>query len=279
MADDSIASMNGWQPVLTEQHDDFIAAPLRRLAALFDHDSAHWPVGELPPLAHWLYFLPEARQSAIGRDGHPQRGVELPPIDAPRRMWAGGRLTFNAPLPIGAPATRRSIVTDVNEKTGRSGTLTFVTVRHEIVVDGAAAVIEEQDLVFRQPGNGTPAPAAPDPRRANARADFAPDATALFRFSALTFNAHRIHYDRAYAIEDEHYPDLVVHGPYQAMLLADFLLRQRPDRRLTHFSFRGARPMFVGAAAGLNMAAGDPVALWTTDGDGCACMEAQATLA
>lgn len=279
MADGAMTGLDGWQPVLTEQHDDLVAAPLRRLAALFDHDGAHWPSGELPPLAHWLYFLPEARQSTIGHDGHPARGVELPPIDAPRRMWAGGRLSFHAPLPIGAPATRRSIVADVKVKTGRSGTLTFVIVRHEIVVDGAAAVVEEQDLVFRQPGNGTPAPAAPDTRRADVRAAFAPDATALFRFSALTFNAHRIHYDRGYAIEDEQYPDLVVHGPYQAMLLADLLIRARPERRLTRFSFRGARPLFVGAAAALNMAEGEPVSLWTTDGDGCTCMEAQATLA
>ena len=270
---------DGWTPVVTEQADDLVAAPLRRLAALFDHDGAHWVAGELPPLAHWLYFLPEAPQSVIGVDGHPARGAALPPIDAPRRMWAGGRVTFHAPLPIGAQAVRRSVVTDVRVKDGRSGRLTFVTVRHEVLVDGAVAVTEEQDLVFRGAGNGTP-PAAPrDTRVADVRRDVTCDATALFRFSALTFNAHRIHYDRAYAVEEELYPDLVVHGPYQAMLLADHLLRSRPGARLTRFSFRGARPLFVDRAAAVNLAGSETVALWTTDQDGCACMEAEAVLA
>jgi 3-methylfumaryl-CoA hydratase len=187
-------------------------------------------------------------------------------------------LTFHAPLPIGARATRRSIVTDVKVKDGRSGRLTFVTVRHDILVDGAAAVVEEQDLVFRGDGSGTPPVGAPDPRTPTERRAIAPDATALFRFSALTFNAHRIHYDRQYAVEQEHYPDLVVHGPYQAMLLADHLLRTRPERRFATFSFRGARPLFVGPAA-LNLAGDGPVVLWTTDRDGCACMEAEVSLA
>lgn len=268
-----------WAPVATEQQDDLVAAPLRRLAALFDHNGAHWPADVLPPLAHWLFFLPEAPQSTIGMDGHPARGAALPPIDAPRRMWAGGRLTFHAPLPIGATATRRSIVTDVTVKDGRSGRLTFVTVRHDILVKGKPAIVEEQDLVFRGAGNGTPPAAPADPRTAEVRRDVTFDATALFRFSALTFNAHRIHYDRPYAVAEESYPDLVVHGPYQAMLLADHLLRHRPGARLTQFSFRGARPLFVHRAAALNLAGEREVALWTTDQDGCACMEAQARLA
>lgn len=270
---------DGWSPIATEQQDDLVAAPLRRLAALFDHDGAHWPKGELPPLAHWLFFLPEAPQSTVGVDGHPTRGAALPPIDAPRRMWAGGRLSFHAPLPIGAKATRRSVVSDAKVKDGRSGRLTFVTVRHEIVVDGASAIVEEQDLVFRGAGNGTPPAAPADPRAAEVRQAVRFDATALFRFSALTFNAHRIHYDRLYAQGEEQYPDLVVHGPYQAMLLADHLLRHRPGARLAQFSFRGARPLFVDRDAALNLAGEREVALWTTDQDGCACMEAQALLA
>ncbi len=274
-----MTDFDGWVPVVSEQADDLVGAPLRRLAALFDHDGAHWPEGELPPLAHWLFFLPEAPQSTIGVDGHPARGVTLPPIDAPRRMWAGGRLTFHAPLPVGAKAVRRSVVRDVKVKDGRSGRLTFVTVRHEILVEGAVAVTEEQDLVFRGDGSGTPPAGVADPRVAEARREFGTDATALFRFSALTFNAHRIHYDREYAVEQEHYPDLVVHGPYQAMLLADHLMRTMPGRRMATFSFRGARPLFVGRAAAVNLAGEGPVALWTTDQDGCACMEASAELA
>ncbi|ONF96530.1 FAS1-like dehydratase domain-containing protein [Sphingomonas jeddahensis] len=268
-----------WTPVVSEQRDDLVAAPLRRLAGLFDHDGGHWPAGELPPLAHWLYFLPEAPQSTIGVDGHPARGATLPPIDAPRRMWAGGRLTLHAPLPIGARASRRSLVTDVKVKDGRSGRLTFVTVRHDVIVDGTVAVVEEQDLVFRGAGNGTPPVAPADPRVADARRKVTFDAAALFRFSALTFNAHRIHYDRAYAMEQELYPDLVVHGPFQAMLLADHLLRSRAGARLQRFSFRGARPLFVDRAAALNLAGERSVALWTTDQDGCACMEAEAVVA
>lgn len=270
--------VDGWVPVVSEQADDLVEAPLRRLAALFDHDGAHWPAGELPPLAHWLYFLPEAPQATIGVDGHPARGVTLPPIEAPRRMWAGGRLAFHAPLAIGMRAVRRSVASEVRVKDGRSGRLTFVTVRHEIIVDGDVAIVEEQDLVFRGDGSGTPPAAAPDPRTAAARRDITFDATALFRFSALTFNAHRIHYDRDYAREEEHYPDLVVHGPFQAMLLADHLLRTRGGARLATFSFRGARPLFAGRAAAVNLAGDAPVALWTTDQDGCTCMEASAEL-
>jgi 3-methylfumaryl-CoA hydratase len=267
-----------WQPVTVEQQDDLTPAVLRRLAALFDHDGAHWRAGELPPLAHWLYFLPEAPQATLGADGHPAHGALLPPVDAPRRMWAGGRLTFHAALPIGARAVRRSVVTDRRVKEGKSGALTFVTVRHEIAVGGTVAVTEEQDLVFRQPGPGTPPPAAPDPRTAAARRTLTPDATTLFRFSALTFNAHRIHYDREYATGAELYPDLVVHGPLQAMLLADHLLRAHPGRPLARFSFRGVRPAFVDRGLTLHRAGDGTAALWTTDADGCTCMDAQAVL-
>lgn len=271
--------IDGWQPVTLEQEDDLVAAPLRRLAALFDHDGAHWAAGTLPPLAHWLYFLPEAPQSQLGRDGHPAHGALLPPVDAPRRMWAGGRLTFHAPLRIDTRTTRTSTVSDVRVKEGKSGRLTFVTVRHEIAAEGAVAVVEEQDLVFRQPGPGTPPPAAPDPRRADAARALVPDATMLFRFSALTFNAHRIHYDRDHAVNEESYPDLVVHGPMQAMLLADHLLRAHPGRALGTFSFRGVRPLFVDRTMTLNRTGGEDATLWTTDADGCTGMEAQATLA
>jgi 3-methylfumaryl-CoA hydratase len=267
--------MMDWTPTTIEQHDDLVAAPLHRLAALFDTDAAHWPAGVLPPLAHWLYFLPDAPQSSLGADGHAAHGLLLPPIDAPRRMWAGGRLTFHAPLPVGARATRRSIAAVPVVKHGRSGTLTFVTVTHEIVVDGAVAVTEEQDLVFRAPGPGTPPPATPDPRTPEDRRELVPTETALFRFSALTNNAHRIHYDRDYATGEEHYPDLVVHGPLQAMLLADHLMRAQPGVAFADFAFRGLRPLFVNRAMALNRIGGT---LWTTDHDGGTGMEAQATL-
>ncbi|WP_298813730.1 MaoC family dehydratase N-terminal domain-containing protein [uncultured Sphingomonas sp.] len=269
----------GWAPVEERRTDTLVAGPLQRLAALFDHDAAHWPHDSLPPLAHWLYFLPNDAQSRLAADGHPVRGAFLPPIDAPRRMWAGGRVTFHAPLPIGAAATRHSIVTDVREKLGRSGALNFVTVRHEVHAAGMLAVTEEQDLVFRPSNVSAPAAAHPDLREPAVSREIVPDVTALFRFSALTFNAHRIHYDRPYAQWVEGYPDLVVHGPLQAMLLVDHLLRERPGSTLTHFAYRGVRPMFADRALRLNLADGSPVALWTTDPDGCTGMDARATLA
>ncbi|WP_375270730.1 MaoC family dehydratase N-terminal domain-containing protein [Sphingomonas sp.] len=267
-----------WTPVEEQRTDTLVAAPLRRLAALFDHDGAHWPRDALPPLAHWLYFLPDEAQAMLADDGHPRRGAFLPPVDAPRRMWAGGRVTFHAPLPIGAEARRRSIVTDVREKHGRSGKLTFVTVRHQVDVAGTLAVTEEQDLVFRSAA-GPPAVVQPDARAPAATRDLMPDVTALFRFSALTFNAHRIHYDRPYARAVEGYPDLVVHGPLQAMLLVDHLLRARPGSALAHFSYRGVRPVFADRALRLNLAGSAPVELWTTDAEGCTGMDACATLA
>lgn len=268
-----------WAPAEAIQSDTLVAAPIERLAALFDHDGAHWPAGVLPPLAHWLYFLPADAQATLSPDGHPARGAFLPPIDAPRRMWAGGRVTFRAALPVGAVATRRSIVTDVSEKQGRSGALTFVTVRHEIGVDGTAAVIEEQDLVFRPAEGEAPRVALPDPRVPATSRCVTPNATTLFRFSALTYNAHRIHYDRPYAREIEGYPDLVVHGPLQAMLLVDHLTRARPGVTIGQFSYRGIRPVFADRALRLNLAEGSPAALWTSDADGCTAMEASATLA
>ena len=267
----------GWTPTEERRTDQLVAAPLNRLAALFDHDGAHWPRGALPPLAHWLYFLPDDPQAMLADDGHPRRGAFLPPVDAPRRMWAGGRVTFHAALPIRASATRRSIVTDVSEKWGRSGKLTFVTVRHEIHVADSLALTEEQDLVFRAAA-GPAMLAQPDARIPAATRDLVPDITTLFRFSALTFNAHRIHYDRPYARQVEGYPDLVVHGPLQAILLVDHLLRERPGSALTHFSYRGVRPMFADRALQLNLADGALVELWTTDPDGCTGMDARATL-
>jgi 3-methylfumaryl-CoA hydratase len=269
----------GWTPVEEHRTDTLVAGPLNRLAALFDHDAAHWPHESLPPLAHWLYFLPDDAQSTLTGDGHPLRGAFLPPIDAPRRMWAGGRVTFHAPLPIDAAATRRSVVTAVSEKHGRSGPLTFVTIRHEIEAAGMLAVTEDQDLVFRPGDSSPPAVAEPDARIADASREVVPDITALFRFSALTFNAHRIHYDRNYARTVEGYLDLVVHGPLQAMLLVDHLLRERPGVTLNHFAYRGVRPMFADRTLRLNLAGDAPMELWTTDRDGRTGMEARATIA
>lgn len=230
----------------TETRSDVADAnQLAGLAAVLDHEAPPWRAGEVPPLGHWLYFLPRAPQSQIGEDGHPRRGGFLPPVDLPRRMWAGSRVAFGAPIPVGAAIERRSAILDVKARTGASGEMVFVTVRHEVVAEGRVALTEEQDIVYRALGGGAPAaehPAAPPPGRV-----VTPDPVLLFRFSALTFNSHRIHYDRDYATKVEGYPGLVVQGPLTAMLLLDAFARARPGAPVSRFSFRARRPLFEGA--------------------------------
>jgi len=237
--------------------------PLAGLAALLDRAEPWKDV--MPPLAHWLYFLPHARQSEIDVDGHPRRGGFLPPIDLPRRMWAGGRLTFDADIPIGAAIARRSTIADVTAKAGSTGNMVFVTVHHEIVTKAGVAVREEQDIVFREapkPGVQPPARQSVGETAEHARRVM-PDPTQLFRFSALTFNAHRIHYDRDYCRDREGYPGLVVQGPFTAMLLMDHLRTRLPDARLRSFKFRAQSPLFDTAPFELCLSAREGAAdLW-----------------
>jgi 3-methylfumaryl-CoA hydratase len=242
------AEYQDWMGRTETVTDRAAGAPLRGLAAMLDHEAPPWDDDHLPPLAHWMYFLPRARQSMIDRDGHPHRGGLLPPVALPRRMWAGGRLEFLRPIATNAALSRRSTVASITPKDGKSGAMVFVMVRHEVFVDGEVAVREEQDIVYRAPAGGT----APAPRAATADvlagADsirvIEPDPVLLFRFSALTFNGHRIHYDLDYARNVEGYPGLVVHGPLIATLLMDHFLRQHPRRRVTGFAFRAQQPLF-----------------------------------
>jgi 3-methylfumaryl-CoA hydratase len=218
--------------------------PLAGLAALLDR-AEPWS-NTMPLLAHWLYFLPHARQSDIDVDGHPRRGGFLPPIELPRRMWAGGRLDFDTGIPIGAQITRRSTIADVSAKTGSTGNMVFVTIHHEIATDEGVAIREQQDIVFREaPKPGTQSASR---KGESEPAEFVrritPDPTQLFRFSALTFNAHRIHYDRDYCRDVEGYPGLVVQGPFTAMLLMDHLRTSLPQARVRSFKFRAQSPLF-----------------------------------
>lgn len=228
--------------------DTAAAGPLQRLSALLDHDEAPWEAGIVPPLAHWLYFLSSARQSQLSEDGHPQRGGLLPPVPLPRRMWAGGRLEFLEPIPLGAEIRRRSTILSVVPKTGKSGNMVFVTVKHEVFCGGRPAIIEEQDIVYREPAGASQiADARQIPavvRQVDSERLVATDPVLLFRFSALTFNGHRIHYDRDYARDVEFYKGLVVHGPLIATLLMDHYLRQHPSQRIRRFSFRAEQPLF-----------------------------------
>ncbi|GAM98281.1 uncharacterized conserved protein [alpha proteobacterium U9-1i] len=256
--------------------DELNAAPLRGLAALLDYDAPPWRAGFAPPLAHWLYFLPTAAQHAIDVDGHPKRGGFLPPVELPRRMWAGGRLTFHAPLAIGARMERHSTIADVVAKSGASGDMVFVTVRHVVRVNGADVVTEEQDIVYRGAAIAPAKAAPPEARIAERERGFSPDPTMLFRFSALTFNAHRIHYDREYATGEEGYEGLVVHGPYIATALMDHAIRTSPDVAFASFQFRAQRPLFDGDAATLCRAGED---LWCRNSAGEITMTARINVA
>lgn len=216
------------------------------LAALLDHETPPWPSGEMPPLGHWLLFPPDARQSALGPDGHPARDDK----ELPRRMWAGSRVRFLGPIALNAALTMEMEAISSTEKVGKSGRMRFETLRKRVFADGNLAIEEEQDIVYREaakPGASArpPVPDAPEPL--NDRDDaYTATPAALFRFSALTFNAHRIHYDRDYAMTEEGYPALVVHGPFLATLLMDRFLRASPGVSVSEFSFRALRPVFDG---------------------------------
>jgi 3-methylfumaryl-CoA hydratase len=264
--------------------DRVSAAPVAALAATLDRgDPAPKDGDTLPPLWHWLYFLPHYRASEVGPDGHAKRGGFLPPIPLPRRMWAGGRITFRAPLHIGESIARESRIVDITRKTGRSGPLAFVVVRHTIEGRGGVAVVEEHDIVYRGEAS-TPrnADLAPAPVGAQWSREVHPDAVLLFRYSALTFNSHRIHYDRRYATDVEGYPGLVVHGPLIATLLVDLLRHALPHASVGAFTFRASSPLFDGTpfyVRGQPSHDGTSVRLWAESVHGALAMDATATLA
>ena len=280
-----LAHLQTWQG-RTETLDDLITpAPLRALSATLDRDDPlPVPGTDLPPLWHWLFFLPHHRQSEIGPDGHAKRGGFLPPVPLPRRMWAGGRLQWHAPLCVGDTVQRRSRIESVTHKSGRTGDLIFVLVKHELHGPAGLALTEEHDIVYRaapQPGDPVPAPT-----RAEADAPWQrslqPDDVLLFRYSALTFNGHRIHYDRRYVTEVEGYPGLIVHGPLIATLLLDLLRRHMPQARVQRFEFKAVRPTFDIHPMRVNgrpSADGKTVALWANDHEGWLTMQGTATLA
>ena len=232
-------------------HDLATLVPLQALSATLDRDDPPPRNGDaVPPCGHWLYFLPLQIASGIGPDGHPKRGGFLPPVPLPRRMWAGSRIRFERELRAGEAIRRESRIDDLSVKEGRTGTLAFVRVQHRIDDANGPLIVEEQDIVYRampQPGETAPPPkVAPTDEQFSRR--ILPDPVLLFRFSALTFNSHRIHYDRPYATAEEGYPGLVVHGPLIATLLLDLLRRSRPDLRVKTFEFKAVSPLIDTAA-------------------------------
>jgi 3-methylfumaryl-CoA hydratase len=281
-----VAHLQQWISRSERVSDTLSLTPIAALAATLDHDSAPVAPGDaLPPLWHWLYFLPVHRQSLVGPDGHPKRGGFLPPVALPRRMWAGSQLAFLRELRAGEAVTRLSTIKDVTHKHGRSGDLVFVKVLHQICDAAGVAIEEHQDIVYRDHPAASEAPATPRPAFEGARwmRTIDPDPVLLFRYSALTLNGHRIHYDRPYAMEEEGYQGLVVHGPLLATLLLDLVRAERPGERVTAFSFRGISPVLDTAPFVVcgrpDSDDGKVLKLWIAGSDGTLRMEASAVLA
>lgn len=266
-----------------ELRDDLLTAtPVAALSATLDRDDPPpLPGTALPPLWHWLYFTPLTRHGELGEDGHAKRGGFLPPVPLPRRMWAGGRLDFLRPLRVDETVTRVSTIQDVTVKEGRSGALAFVCVRHEVSTAQGLALREEHDIVYRDaPQPGTPAPEpTPAPRDEQFSREIVPDPVLLFRYSALTFNGHRIHYDRSYVTGVEGYPGLIVHGPLIATLLVDLLRRNLPAATVKRFSFKAVRPTFdIHPFTVCGKVDGQTVTLWGRDHEGWLTMQAHAEI-
>ena len=255
-----------------EECEDVIALwPAQALQATLDLEGPSPAIGDhLPPLWHWLFFLPTVPHSGLGVDGHPQRGGFLPPVPLPRRMFAGARYEFRRPLRIGETARSTGEVIAVTEKQGASGPLVFVQIHYEITGEDGLSIVGRHDLVYREAPRGAldySRGTGPIPTAAWSRT-ITPDPVMLFRFSALTFNAHRIHYDHPYVTLAEGYPGLIVHGPLTAMLLADLARRNGPGPLKT-FSFRARSPLFAGSpVALLGDLDGDEaeLAAWSHDG-------------
>jgi 3-methylfumaryl-CoA hydratase len=264
--------------------DQMTLAPVKALAATLDRQDPDPSVGDrLPELWHWLYFLPMAKQSEIGPDGHPERGGFLPPVPLPRRMWAGSRVQWLAPLSIGDEVERVSKIESVTHKSGRTGDLIFVVVKHEISNQHGLAIVEEHDIVYRDAPGPEDKPVTPTPAPTDAKwsKTITPDEVLLFRYSALTFNGHRIHYDRKYVTDVEGYPGLIVHGPLIATLLLD-LVRRHTDRPVRSFEFKALRPTFECADQRILRVCGEPdahgstIRLWAQDHEGWLTMQATA---
>jgi 3-methylfumaryl-CoA hydratase len=289
----TLAHLQSWVGKTETLSDDITAAPVRALSATLDRDDAlPVPGTALAPLWHWLYFLPQHRQSEIGTDGHARRGGFLPPVPLPRRMWAGGRLQWRPenPLRVGDTVQRSSRIASVTHKAGRSGDLLFVLVQHEVHNVLGLALTEEHDIVYRaapraatlaQAGDPVPPPVLAEKGAAWQR-EIVPDAVLLFRYSALTFNGHRIHYDRQYVTEVEGYPGLIVHGPLIATLLVDLVRRHAPGAFIKSFNFKAVRPTFDLHPFRLNgqpSSDGKTIQLWAQDHEGWLTMQGSLELA
>jgi len=277
-----VDSAQAWSEYIGRTEESRIAIStdrIRGLAALLDYPQPPWPDNQVPPTGHWCALFPYTPQSRLGHDGHEQRGAFIPPLRYTRRMWAGGRIEFGQPWQADQPVTRRSTLIRIEDKQGRSGPMTIVTILHEYL-DGVTLLLrEEQDIVYRD------APAAPAPKPgirpfsaepADWSREILPDATLLFRYSAVTFNGHRIHYDRDYVVQ-EGYPGLLVHAPLTATLLIDLFQKSNPGAGIRRFNFTARSPMYAGYPFRLRgrRQTGDTIALWSEACDGSVSITAE----
>ena len=274
MSEESDNPYAAWVGREEQRFAEIDKATVQAMAATLDMESAPREGGPLPPGWQWLFFNPAVRRSELGVDGHPAKGGFLPPVELPRRMWAGSRIQYLAPLSIGSNATRQSKILSVVNKVGKRGALCFVTVQHTTTCDDKVCIVEQQDIVYKEAT--PPGTSLPTPPRYEAESQWSetisPDTTLLFRYSALTFNGHRIHYDLPYARDEEGYPALVVQGPLNATLLQKFALKYAGGKRLSEFNFKGVNPLFVGRDFQLEGSTGGDEAgtmnLWVRGPDG-----------
>ena len=283
---ETLAQLQQWVGRTETLNDVVTPLTVAGMSATLDRDDPQPDAGTpLAPLWHWLFFWPRALARDISPDGHPKRGGFLPPVPLPRRMWAGGRLVWEKsnPIKVGDTLTRVSSIESVTHKAGRTGDLLFVLVKHLISNEQGLAITEEHDIVYRaaaQPGDKEPAPTVAETGAAWRR-EITPDPVFLFRYSALTFNGHRIHYDRTYVTQEEGYPGLIVHGPLIATLLTELVRRDAPNAFIHKFSFKAVRPTFDLNPFWLNgqpSADGKQVSLWGNDITGALTMQATAEL-
>lgn len=274
-----IDGLRDWIDRTEEVTDVVSAAQAGKLAATIGLPQQSWDAGTAAPwLVHFCLALAPVATEELAADGHPPKGAFIPPVPLPRRMWAGSDIEFAAPLRIGDRIRRLSRITAINPKTGRSGSMCFVTIEHHIFRDDELLVRENQTLVYREAASPTQAATqreAAESENGLARTirGFA-DTPLLFRYSALTFNSHRIHYDRDYAMQVEHYPGLVVQGPLQATLLLHHACKANPARKPRRFAFRGQSPLIEGAYALHEQSAEAGSRLWTTGPNGAVAMTA-----
>jgi len=268
------SKFDDWIGNAREQRERIDTALTAGMSAALDRDDAPTKDGDpLPPCWHWMFFRDATVQSKLGTDGLPARGALMPPVPLPRRMWAASQIRFLAPLRLGEMALKRSEIASITEKSGKSGRLVFVNLRHTVLnAADEVAIEEEQNIVYTEaPKSGAMPPPRPAPEKAAWRRELRPDPVMLFRYSALTFNPHRIHYDQPYCTQEEGYPGLVVHGPLIATLMVDLCRRSRPDAEIKEFSFRALSPLFVDHAMTLGGAPSDEgssAAVWAANDQG-----------